>query len=628
LSILTQIATTVAQSFTETGAEVLFALSVYEHALSDGKEDEAGAVKRLADFYAIPLSDLSVELNWFDVAFPHAKTALQVPGRERSFWSSTAAYNAWRRKVRRRIEFSSGAVAAEQERRGREDGWTELLAVLAALSKDGGPIHSAELGAVTKLADRARKENIEPDAFSKETIDRLLASARSPEKRRKIVRSLQVLERYSFIQSIAQHIPRKLEIDAARRRFEMCLPEHVNDWIDGLVEKAAYDADSYDPTTQEYTNRRSNKTLNLYRSALRNYIWSASKERSGAVDLEGLNELERVFEPDTFYQVIRYWTDTSEDRGAIIARSAFSYVGNISTVLGRNDIDPSHMAKSMKTNDFLKEGKEAGDEMSAKTLAFCRPIVKNRVKRQDFLTQHIAYRARAEDLMATDKILSGDQLSFVRALGSCAAFAAIAIGGAPMRCLNTLQLRLRGTTTNIHLPNGSDDYFLLTVSAKEMKGNKRRVPPVKIRRNALEGAQTLEWYLNSIRPLFPFGNRKWCEGVDEPLDHVRFGAKLRKMDRRESIYFFVAPESADHLSKSLFYEQLVSASEDIGMPMTAHNFRHGMASILMSRSLANLHKVARMLNNTPDVVQKYYAWINEEAVIEETQDEILDEVTG
>ena len=59
--------------------------------------------------------------------------------------------------------------------------------------------------------------------------------------------------------------------------------------------------------------------------------------------------------------------------------------------------------------------------------------------------------------------------------------------------------------------------------------------------------------------------------------------------------------------------------------MTAHQFRHGLATILLKRSLANAGKVAKMLNNTPAVVLKNYAWINEEAVIEEAQEEIVQE---
>lgn len=61
------------------------------------------------------------------------------------------------------------------------------------------------------------------------------------------------------------------------------------------------------------------------------------------------------------------------------------------------------------------------------------------------------------------------------------------------------------------------------------------------------------------------------------------------------------------------------------MPMTPHNYRHGVASILLKRSLANVSKVATMLNNTPAIVLQNYAWINEEAVIEETQGEIVEE---
>lgn len=285
------------------------------------------------------------------------------------------------------------------------------------------------------------------------------------------------------------------------------------------------------------------------------------------------------------------------------------------------------MSTAKSISPFLLEGKEAEDSMSPKTLAFCRPIVDDRAQRRKFLTLHLAYRTKAEDILATDKILTSSRLTKARVLGACAAFAAIELAGAPMRVENVLSLRHRGPQPDLFLPTGKTNQYRIAVAASKLKGNKKTSPQIPIRRNALEGAQTLDWYLEKIRPLFPFGNPDWCASrEDEPIDHIRFGLQKNDSRQTESIFLFVAPTSANHLSKSTFYNWISEASDDIGMAMTAHNFRHGLASILLTRSFSNLHKVANMLNNTPAVVQTYYAWINREAMLEEAQDDVLKEL--
>ena len=292
-------------------------------------------------------------------------------------------------------------------------------------------------------------------------------------------------------------------------------------------------------------------------------------------------------------------------------------------------MDASHLGEVRKNSVFLIEGKHAENEMSPKNIAFCRPIIENPQAKRRFLTQHFAYRDRAEDILATDKMLSQSQLREARMFGTCAAFAAIELCGAPNRLTNVLQLRHRGPTSNLFLPKGHATHYEIALVRKEMKVKKgKQVPRQKVRRNALEGAQTLDWYFKTIRPLFPHGNSQWCAGVDQPFDNLRFGKVDDPSRRGESIYIFVAPQSAAHLSKSVFYEYLCEASEAIGMPMTPHHFRHGIASILLKRSLANVGKVATLLNNTQAVVLNNYGWINEEAVIEESQDEIVQEAVA
>ena len=626
MSILTQIANSVATSVAPETSKPNSLQDVHKDAIAARKIDEARAIKRVADYLGAPLADFVADVDWFDQMFPLARRAVQVPGRDRSFWKSRDGYNKWRNKVRRRIEHSIGAVAEAEQRRSRQDGWAPVIELMHTLSHNGGPIHSGEAGAVIAFADRARQFDVGPGDLIRRTIDKLLDQAPNEPKRRKILSALGVLKRYQCIRSVAAHLPDVLDVDAARRRFENVLPPHVDAWIREVIEVGRLSNAKFDKTTGKHSEAWQPSTVSTYTSALRSYVWSASKERGGLIDLDCLTDFSMLFTEETALTVVADWNNRSEMPDGLTPLTAYEYISTIMTVLDRNDIEACHLSEVRENSVFLIEGKQAENQMSPKNIAFCRPIVENPQAKRRFLTQHFAYRDRAADILATDKMLSQSQLREARMFGTCAAFAAIELCGAPNRLTNVLQLRHRGPTSNLFLPKGHATHYEIALVRKEMKVKKgKQVPRQKIRSNALEGAQTLDWYLKTIRPLFPHGNPQWCVGVDQPFDNLRFGKVDDPSRRAESIYLFVALESAAHLSRSVFYNYICEASEAIGMPMTPHHFRHGIASILLKRSLANVGKVATLLNNTSAVVLKNYGWINEEAVIEETQDEIVQE---
>ena len=443
----------------------------------------------------------------------------------------------WRRKVRNQIEHAIGEVAARGARDSRVDGWASLLSDLEPLAAHG-LVHAAEYGAVKKLfPDRPRQLDLGPMGLDRPAIDRLLDAAPSSNSRSTILRSLGVLERYRSIRSVARHLPGRLDIAAARRRFEVLLPENIEAWLQELVLKASRDQGSYDSITEKYTKEWKQTTINTYTAALRNYIWSASLERSGAIDLETCADPETVFAADGFHRVIAFWIDISDEPGALSARSARGYVSDVMTVAGRNGIDVRH-GQIPGRDSVLLEGKEAEDSMSPKTKVFCRPIVDDKTMRRKFLTQHIAYRSQAEDLLATDKVLAGSRLSRVRSLGTCAAFAAIELTGQPMRVTNGLQVRHLGPNPNLFLPRARTDQFRIALSADELKstnrkGKKRENPHIRIRRNALEGAQTLECIFSTSVHCFHLETRSGAHPPeDEPLDHIHSG--IQKFNKRKS----------------------------------------------------------------------------------------------
>lgn len=58
--------------------------------------------------------------------------------------------------------------------------------------------------------------------------------------------------------------------------------------------------------------------------------------------------------------------------------------------------------------------------------------------------------------------------------------------------------------------------------------------------------------------------------------------------------------------------------------MAPHQFRHGLASLLLQHNPGRWDLLERLLDDTPATVRRNYAWVNERAKRTEVQKFILD----
>lgn len=110
--------------------------------------------------------------------------------------------------------------------------------------------------------------------------------------------------------------------------------------------------------------------------------------------------------------------------------------------------------------------------------------------------------------------------------------------------------------------------------------------------------EILRWFISEIRPRFP-------------------GAQT-------SEYLF--PGFAAHggpIHGDTLRSWLKTHGRSIGIVMTPHDFRHGLASLYIRAHPGGYDHIARLLDNTPAVVRRYYAWIDNERVLFEVQQRML-----
>jgi hypothetical protein len=273
----------------------------------------------------------------------------------------------------------------------------------------------------------------------------------------------------------------------------------------------------------------------------------------------------------------------------------------------------------------LKEGRRAGEFMSPATEKWCDELLNCERKKRTFELQHISYYRKAVDVLATAEAEGFDLLDLsdpkkmgtvknsrrgrakkllkqARMYGVCAAFAAIELEVAPFRKENTLGLLKSGgkqtfydhrktspALMRILMPND-----LLKNGAAMTRRNQSFAPFKLLNEEGSFAFEILGFYLDKIRPLFPGAKGSRC------------------------LFPSIEP-GPEHLCTGTFDDWLMEASIEVGLPLTAHNFRHGLASIEINKDLNCINEIAGLLGDDPVTVRKYYAFIKHEKQIIKAQ---------
>ena len=579
-------------------------------------ETERNRIARVGEFFAEPLSTLDGDgvdlLTWFDTNFQPLKQigSGPLPGSDRKFWKSTGSYAKWREVVRRRIKTTLGMIAAKKALRERIDGWTPFLALLEDLSKDHGPVHPATFGSVQTFSDRARAAGIDPMDLTPDIVPTFLDGMPAHESEASTT-ALRALGRHRIFPQIAEYLPENFDTDYLIPTARTSVPEAVRKMIAEMVEAARYDHSTYDDVSESCAENFNQKTAGTYCAAL--VALARAAQDTGVVDLASLNCLDSLFETPVRIATIRHWIDLSETDARFSLRTAADYVRIVAQIGKANGLKTKKWLKNLKKNPNLQEGHAAGEKMSPKNRTFCENLICNPADVRTFLRQHVLYQDRAKDILATDKPLTQTQLRTARRLATCAAFSALEIRGAGLRKGSALTAECEGVGQNLfRKTTGEKRVFELRIAQKDMKGGYIEMPPIHVRDDKYCGYEVLDWYLTTARPLFDFANPEFCEE--------------NKCAR--ATHLFISEQSANPLGGQMLYKWMTRSSAEIGLPMFPHNFRHGFATLLLSRSWSNRGRAAAYLGCSVGVLDTYYGWIDKRQKLEEVQDLLAEALAG
>ncbi|MDO5604807.1 MAG: hypothetical protein Q4G25_06555 [Paracoccus sp. (in: a-proteobacteria)] len=550
-----------------------------------------------------PLTTIPADPEWIEHHFPKVKRGVHP---RPDLDQKVEPYKKWRADLLRAVAMATGAKATKAALRAREDSWASLIEGAMLHTSNGGIIHKASASLVIRMADIARRAEVEPwELAEPDVVARLETGFASKVDRDSLRRAFRFLQNWRFLPEIGAHLPEADLAEVPRLRDLTALPAHIDKAILDLAETAA---SSRDEVAEEDSRQVSDSTLAVYLAALRYHVRTLSDAldepdkgfRNSFRDLDQVNDVLQLFSIENISAAIRHSQSREDEPGALSQVSVASYYSTILVVLSRNQIDVAALVKAIKSSRYIQEGRELDQGMRPETQKWCEALLANPEREQRFRNLHRILKAKADTILdqaaAERRPLTALELTRARSLGTAAAASAIEWAGRPIRLGSVLSLRLRGAGANFFLPSKHKPDFRFVLKAEDTKAKKEE--PETILRRELHGHDVMSWYLAKIRPLFPHAER--------------------------NIFLFPAVETGGKpLCRGVFDTWFQRAATEAGLPMTFHRWRHGYATLLLDADFTNLQVAADMLGNTTAVCARNYAWINKTKLFQQGQDILI-----
>lgn len=559
--------------------------------IAEKKTDYISAVKRCSELYGNrQLSDIPADLAEVKRRFP-------LDGFDPRYFKTEKAYKAWRRKVIAAIKGCTGQLDEEKARRARQDDWADLIDIVQHLVNRSvaGEYPKQILIPIRKLADFSRQHGKRPNQVSQAW----LADVRSelgPNEWKSVQSALDRLDALRVLPPIRDFLPELPFGKSAALRTNVLpgVPAHIAEEIVTWVNVAT--RGKFDPVEQTYENANSPDDISFKTAALRKFVSSLSESKTLG---EG-DSLKDLLTPDNATLVIRNWTAKTDGPGRISATTANAYKTAIQTVMARNGVSPAELKQHLENNKFLDKGKSQEKGMSPKVRHFCETLLGSKQRVLTFLSLHVEFRNKAQGLFdeytRDDREMTRRETEAVRALGTLAAVCAIETRGAPIRIENALGLVIGEGRITFHLPSRMTDHATIDLAPEDTKnGNEIWAPIV---RGNLNGLEVIEWYNKTIRPLYP--------------------------NASSSPFLFPSIETTGSLQYKTFLGWFKRETRAAGLPMTPHNFRHGLASLLIQANPGRWDLLERLLDGTAGTARSYYGWVNKRTQRSDVQKYVLD----
>ena len=553
-----------------------------------------GAIEEVAHKRNRPLKRLSADLEELEERFP-------PHGFDPAEWPTDAAYGLFRRRLLAAARHFHGIHQRKAELRAIEDGWSELLTRVKPLTEGKYGTctwHPMKLKALRTFVLVARAHGVEPFRFTLETafeIDLVYGGNKRTANRT----AISYLDELRAFPELAHLLP-SAPINFTPKTGPMDLLPLSEPWERQIAAAvASVTVSGWDPVSQSHTDvhePHAHVLTSGFRTALRIglQVGLASPEASDILRVLADDEVIRAVAGEMFARKAR-----PKKRGLLSERTTRKYLKGIRQVLAAAGHDTTTLSRIIANNKDSRKGARDEKQMTKKNRQFCESLIAREDLRRRFLYSFKTLRDAAEAILAAaaaeERDLTPRELSKVRLLGAAACFAAIEIGGAPIRVSNAMALTCVGEDAWIHIPEqGKKKPFKVTIPAEFTKNKVKIEFSIRCTKHGFH--DVIRWYYETIRPLFPHAE--------------------------ESPFLFPSVTSADaHLDAGWFGEEFSNFMRTyVDLPMTPHQMRHGQTSLLLNKHPTEIEVIAKRIGDTPDTLRKFYGWLDSMRLVERGQD--------
>ena len=552
------------------------------------------AVIRVGEFMNCPLNQIEAHLDQFEARYP-------LDGFDPDRWPTNSAYQTFRRRVLAALKEFVGVLEVKRSLRAQEDEWTELFAVIEPLTKGkigvSAKWHPMKLEMLRSFALVARSYGWQPKDITPERavqIDQDFQGNTRDANARSLIR-LDELRVFPEILSFLPEHPISF-VRGARSPRMRTLPTawaaQYHTWIKRVT------TDAWDPVSKNHT-KENKKHAGVMMAAFGTFLRAGldigviSPSDPDVRDILSCDETVCAIVGELFRRA-----DVSKPKGRLKPRSSRKYLKCIRQVMAHLTIDTGNLDLILANNKTAQAGAEAEQSMTPKNRRFCEALVNQLHLRRRFLRSFLTLREEAERMLAVakaaDRDLSKREISQIRMLGVAACFAAIEIGGAPIRRENAMALTCVGEDAQIAVPAKGKKPINVVLPAHTTK-NKVAIH-FPIRHNKHGAYDTITWYLKVIRPLFPR-----AETGRHLFPSVKLAGRYLNPD------YFGAE-----------FQRLMRTV--VNLPMSPHQMRHGQTSLLIDRHPNEIEVIAKRIDDTPDTLRTFYGWLNAIKLVERGQD--------
>lgn len=482
-------------------------------------------------------------------------------------------------------------------------GWEDLLDAVKKLADERGLDEQALIPITSTLRAAAVKDDLEPSDLSQDWLS-TTAKASGTKRRDSLKKAVPILN--GLWADLPEHLRPQSPFGAietgSRRRKSLPLPprvsEDLEDYLAGRVLGTTAEGFFGIVTTEPGINE--GESTNIYRQAVGWHYDSlcvaGQLEPEADIRLVDLARLDWV--GDVAFGALK---DANSDKGEdtvfpwnpITPETIYNRVSALNKMFGalfptycrqqKELHDPTASISEKLTPDQLLKilNKHFKKEMTDAHRGFCRGIIQDQDQQRLFLNMHMICWSEAQTRWKTYDDQGHHQKMQTINLCVLATILGIVVN-IPFRARTVTSMVLEGDHRDLSLPKGQKR-IEFHIAPEQMKVPKRFDAILEDTKQN-RPRQILDWFIAGPR-----------------RELLRNTSLLRADNARPDLLFC-------GIGRARYNQVLSSWSEDVGLRMTTHMFRHALASILINCCGCPLEEAARMLGNTVAVTERQYAF--------------------